>query len=91
MRSRVLVLGSKVSDDTFANSPFGLIIEATQALQTPWTLAPDGPWVGPRWAWHGSSLLRGPWASGGPQVITNRCQAQPLRPHQYISLGRNLD
>ena len=73
MRSRVLVIGSKGTEDggqrtedTFANSPFGLIIEATQALHNPWTL------VGPKWALGGPwmTLLGfksawGPWASGG--------------------------
>ena len=32
-----------MTEDTFANSPFGLIIEAKQALHTSWTL------VGPGW------------------------------------------
>ena len=42
-----------MTEDTFANSPFGLIIEATQALHNPWTL------VGPKWA------LGGPWVGSG--------------------------
>ena len=57
-----------MTEDTFANSPFGLIIEATQALHNPWTLvgprwALGRPWVGSGWAlggsWQGSSLLWG--------------------------------
>ena len=47
-----------MTEDTFENSPFGLIIEATQALQNPWTLVGPrwdlgGPWVGSEWAQGG--------------------------------------
>ena len=66
MRSRVLVIGSKGTEDggqrtedTFANSPFGLIIEATQALHIPWTLV--GPLMGYGWALSGT--LGGPWVT----------------------------
>ena len=73
MRSRVLVIGSKGTEDrgqraedTFANSPFGLIIEATQALHIPWTLV--GPLMGPGWGlggpWIGPEWNPG-WALGG--------------------------
>ena len=53
-----------MTEDTFAKSPFGLIIEATQALHNPWTLVGPRwglgrPWVGSGWPWQGSSLLGG--------------------------------
>ena len=48
-----------MTEETFANSPFGLIIEATQALHIPWTLVGPlmglgGPWMGPGLALSGT-------------------------------------